>query len=214
MVEKGGILVKKGWYIAIAALSAVFVGLVVFAIWGLPEASEPPIDPVDEASRRAYFVAEAEKWLGCKESNGSHKPIIDIYNTHKPLPIGYEVKYTDEWCATFVSAVAIQCEMTDIIPKECGCQRQIDLFKGLGRWEENDDYIPKPGDIIYYSSEGKNTKNNIGWSNHVGIVVKVEGDTIQTIEGNYSDRVRYREIKIGYNQIRGYGLPDYAKERP
>ncbi len=199
---------KKGWYIAIAALSALLLCLVCFAIWGLPK--DPVIDPVDEASRRAYVIAEAEKWLGCKESNGSHKPIIDIYNAHKPLPIGYEVKYTDEWCATFVSAVAIRCNMTDIIPKECGCQRQIELFKNLGRWEENDDYVPQPGDIIYYSSAGSGSKNNTGHSNHVGIVVKVEGSTIHTIEGNYSDRVRYREIKIGERTIRGYGLPDYS----
>lgn len=37
----------------------------------------------------------ARGWIGCKESNGSHKMIIDLYNNHKPLARGYKVKYTD-----------------------------------------------------------------------------------------------------------------------
>ena len=53
------------------------------------------------------IVAQAQTWLGCKESDGSHKKIIDVYNSHKPLARGYAVKYTDAWCATFVSACAI-----------------------------------------------------------------------------------------------------------
>ena len=66
-------------------------------------------------------VAQAQSWIGKKESDGSFKSIIDTYNAHKPLARGYAVKYTDEWCATFVSAVAIKCGYTDIIPTECSC---------------------------------------------------------------------------------------------
>lgn len=46
----------------------------------------------------------ARGWLGCSESNGTHRQIIDLYNATKPLPRGYAVKYSDEWCDTFVSA--------------------------------------------------------------------------------------------------------------
>ena len=60
-----------------------------------------------EKEQRAKVVSIAEKYLGCKESNGSHRKIIDLYNSHKPLARGYPVKYTDAWCATFVSAVFI-----------------------------------------------------------------------------------------------------------
>lgn len=56
-----------------------------------------------------------------KESDDNHKEIIDMYNSHKPLARGYAVTYTDAWCATFVSAVAIKCSLTDILPIECGC---------------------------------------------------------------------------------------------
>ena len=50
-----------------------------------------------EKELRAKVVLIAEKYLGCKESNGSHRKIIDLYNSHKPLARGYRVKYTDAW---------------------------------------------------------------------------------------------------------------------
>ena len=69
-----------------------------------------------EQELRQSVVRIAQGWLGCKESNGSHKKIIDLYNSHKPLARGYPVKYTDAWCSTFASAVAIKAGLTDIIP--------------------------------------------------------------------------------------------------
>ena len=56
-------------------------------------------------------VAQARAWIGLNEADGSHKEIIDLYNSHKPLARGYKVKYTDAWCATTVSAMAIKCGM-------------------------------------------------------------------------------------------------------
>ncbi len=60
------------------------------------------------------------------------------------------MKYTDAWCSTYASAVAITAGLTDIIPTECGCGKHIELFKKLGSWQENDAYVPKPGDYIFY----------------------------------------------------------------
>ena len=37
----------------------------------------------------------ARSYLGCKESNGTHKPIIDLYNLIRPLPRGYRMSYRD-----------------------------------------------------------------------------------------------------------------------
>lgn len=165
-----------------------------------------------EAARRLALVNAAEGWLGANESDNTHRPIIDIYNGHKPLAQGYLVQYSDNWCAAFVSCAAIQCGMTDIIPTECGCQRQIALFQALGCWEESDHYTPLPGDIIYYSSK-RPSGNNTAWSDHVGIVVGTQGRWIKVIEGNYHEKVEYRIIRIGDSLIRGYGLPDYGTMR-
>ena len=38
-----------------------------------------------EKELRQSYVNAAVSYLGCKESNGSHKKIIDLYNSHKPL---------------------------------------------------------------------------------------------------------------------------------
>ena len=103
-------------------------------------------------------------WLGRNEADGSHKPIIDMYNRHKPLARGYKVKYTDAWCTTCASAVAIQLGLTDIIPTECGCEEQIKLWIKLGRWQENDGYIPQKGDYIYYDWDDSGAGDNTGRS--------------------------------------------------
>jgi hypothetical protein len=158
------------------------------------------------------IVNQAKAWLGKKESNGGHKVIIDTYNANLPLPRGYKVKYTDAWCATFVSAVAIKCGATSIIPKECSCEKMIALFKGLGCWQENDSYRPKAGDIIFYDWEDSGSGDTVGAANHVGIVEVVSGATITVIEGNKNNAVERRNIAVNGRYIRGYGLPKYSTE--
>ena len=165
-----------------------------------------------EQEQRQKIVSIAQSYIGCKESDGSHRKIIDLYNSHKPLARGYAVKYTDAWCSTFASAVAIAAGMTDIIPTECGCGKHIELFKKLGRWQENDAYVPKPGDYIFYDWQDSGVGDCTGSADHVGIVEKVSGTSITVIEGNYSDSVKRRTISVNGRYIRGFGLPDYAKK--
>ena len=166
-----------------------------------------------EQELRQSVVRIAQGWFGCKESNGSHKKIIDLYNSHKPLARGYPVKYTDAWCSTFASACAIKAGLTDIIPTECGCGKHVELFKKLGSWQENDAYVPSPGDYIFYDwQDGANyaTTDNTGAPDHVGIVEKVSGQTITVIEGNMSNAVGRRTLKVNGRYIRGYGVPKYS----
>lgn len=155
----------------------------------------------------SQIINQAKSWIGCKESNGSHKKIIDVYNSHKPLARNYKVKYTDSWCATFVSACAIKVGATDIIPTECSCGNMIELFKKKGIWIEDDNITPKAGDIIFYDWDKKD-----GWPEHVGIVEKVSGKTITAIEGNKDNSVARRTISVGSSSIRGYGRPKYKAE--
>lgn len=164
------------------------------------------------AKYASKVVDQAKSWLGCKESDGSFKIIIDTYNAHKPLARGYAVKYTDSWCAAFVSAVAIKLGYTDIIPTECSCSKMIELLKKLGAFVEDDAYIPKSGDILFYDWDDTGKGDNAGVSDHVGIVEKVDGNTITVIEGNYSDSVKRRTIEVNGKYIRGYGAPKYDSE--
>lgn len=44
-----------------------------------------------ESEKRQSVVRVMRGWIGRKESDGSHKAIIDIYNNHKPLAQNYKV---------------------------------------------------------------------------------------------------------------------------
>jgi hypothetical protein len=165
-----------------------------------------------ELELRQKFVKIAESYLGCKESDGSHKKIIDLYNTIKPLPVGYKVSYTDAWCATYVSAMAQEAGLTSIAFPECGCERMLKLYSKAGRWMENDAYVPQPGDIIFYDWGDNGVGDNQGYSDHVGIVVSVTNGKIKLIEGNASDSVKYTERDVNGKSIRGFGLPDFASK--
>lgn len=162
---------------------------------------------------RNKVVEQAIAWLGRKESDGSHKLIIDTYNGHKPLARGYKVTYTDPWCATFVSAVAIKLGYTDIIPTECSCTKMIELLKKLGAWVESDSRKPLPGDILFYDWDDSGSGDNKNTPDHVGIVEKVDGNTITVIEGNYSNAVKRRSVAVNGRYIRGYGVPKYDAEQ-
>jgi hypothetical protein len=158
-------------------------------------------------------VEQAREWLGRKESDGTHKYIIDTYNAHKPLARGYAVQYNDAWCATFVSAVSIKLGYTDIIPTECSCSKMIELLKKMGCWVEDDARVPNSGDLIFYDWQDTNpAAENRNDPDHVGIVEKVSGNTITVIEGNYYESVKRRTLAVNGKYIRGYGVPKYDKE--
>ena len=163
-----------------------------------------------ETEARALFVDTAKSYLGYSESSGKHRQIIDLYNSKSPLPRNYKVTYTDAWCATFVSAVAIKCGMANIIPRECSCFYQVEQFQKMERWCENDGYIPKPGNVIYYDWQDNGVGDNTGVPDHVGIVEYVSEGSICVIEGNKNDSVERRYITVSARYIRGYGLPNFA----
>ena len=162
-----------------------------------------------ELQVRNRFAKTAESYWGYKESDGSHKAIIDLYNSQKTLPRGYKVTYTDAWCATFVSAMGVQLGWSDIILPECGCGKMIELYKAAGRWQERDDYNPQIGDIVMYDWDDTGAGDNVGGSEHVGIVAQKNGTKMKIIEGNKNNSVEYRDLEVNGKYIRGYCLPNF-----
>lgn len=155
-----------------------------------------------EQEARKILVEAAKSYLGFSEASGKHRKIIDLYNTGN-LPRGYRLSYSDPWCCAFESAVAQQCGMLSIIPKECGCPEQSKKFKEMERFQKRD-YIPKMGDICYYDWQRD------GVPDHVGIVESVSEGSVTVIEGNKNDSVERRHITVGAESIYGYGTPDFA----
>lgn len=197
--------------ILLVLLLAFLAGFAIYQIQNAEFGFARTVSQPQQQLRESYVTA-AEKWLGAEEGSKNHLKILEVYNSHEPLAQGYIVQETDSWCAAFVSAVAIECNFTDIIPTECGCQRQIDLWKKINCWTEDDGYVPLPGDLIYYSKSGSDLfQDNTGWADHVGIVVGTKGNWIKTIEGNYGDTVSYRYIHVNSPSIRGYAVPNYQQ---
>jgi len=148
-------------------------------------------------------------WLGYSESNGRHKQIIDIYNSHTPLARGYRMTYTDSWCDATVSAAFIKAGAVDIIGgTECGVQEHINLFKKAGIWVEDGTVLPKPGYIVCYNWDTASQPNN-GYADHIGIVEQVTSSNVIVIEGNMGHAVGRRSMPVGWGYIRGYAVPKY-----
>ena len=158
------------------------------------------------------YVDLCKSWVGKNEADGSHKEIIDIYNSQSKLPRGYKMPYTSPWCATFISAASIRLGYTDIIPTECSCGEMIKLFQKLNCWVEDENRVPNIGDIIFYDWDDSGKGNNTGWSDHVGVVESVSGSTITVIEGNISKKVGRRKVQVNARYIRGYAVPQYGVE--
>lgn len=149
-------------------------------------------------------------WLGFSEANGKFKEIIDLYNSVKPLPRGYAVQYSDEWCDTCVSAAGIRAGCSELIGRECGVEEHVKIFKKLGIWIEDGTITPEPGYVIVYNWD-KAAQPNDGYSDHIGFVEKVSGGKVTAIEGNRGEKVDRRVIPLGWGYIRGYAAPRYEK---
>jgi len=170
-----------------------------------------------EQQLRERVVNTFGEYAGAKKGSVRHKELVDIYNSYLPHPAGYKLKYTDAWCAGSASAIAIKLGLTDIVPVECSCSRQIALWKKLGRWVENENIVPKVGMYCYYDwDDGKDYEitDNTGAPEHVGIVASVKGNTFRVIEGNKGTAsvVGYRDVKVNGRYLRGFGDPDYASK--
>ena len=155
----------------------------------------------------------ARSYLGYNEDDGSYREIIDLYNTIEPLPVGYHLQYSDEWCDGFVSAVAWKAGAYSLIGAECGVERHVEIFKEMGIWVEDGSIIPNPGDIIVFNWDD-GTQPNDGDSDHIGYVEKVENGQIVTIEGNMHECVDRRYIEIAWGYIRGFAQPKYSGGAP
>lgn len=164
------------------------------------------------AKYASKVVSRMQDWLGKNEYDGSHKSIIDTYNSQKILPRNYRVKYTDAWCATTVCAAFISLGYQSLIPMECSCGYMVEKAVAMGIWEEKDNYTPSPGDIIYYDWQDSSVGDNKGWPDHVGIVEYVQGGKFVVIEGNYRGGVNRRQMSVDGQYIRGFICPRYDIE--
>ena len=108
------------------------------------------------------------------------------------------------WCCAFVWWVFAQYDPC-LIKKTASCQELGNWFNTNGRWYSD----PQIGDVVFF-----HFNTNDRWTNHVGIVNSINGNVIETIEGNTSvnsdDNGGAVMVRQRSSNIIGYGRPAYA----
>lgn len=145
----------------------------------------------------------ANSLKGIREYSEAHKTIVQTYNDHRPLARGYKVQLSDPWCMAFVSYCFISAGCVDALGiTECGCQDYLDYARSHNMLVQS----PKRGDIVLYDWHGD------GHSDHVGIVVNESPNGyINVIEGNKSDTVGIRNIRIKSEFIKAFVRPRWKE---
>ena len=156
---------------------------------------------VAEAKSKVVQTALAE--VGYTEGANNWNKYADALD---PLGITWGGKQNLAWCAEFVLWVFYKCFGADkalemlCSPKPTGiplCKMGAQYFKDAKRWYQN----PEVGDVVFFYYDGD--------INHTGIVERVSGGLIYTIEGNSSDMVRRNCYVEGHAIIAGFGRPKW-----
>lgn len=147
-------------------------------------------------------LARAESQVGYREGANNWNQ----YAEGRDGVYGWHVQ-NQPWCDIFVDVLFIDCfgpepaaRMTyqPIGGFSAGCAVSADYYRQHGAFVRT----PQPGDQIFFYVNGG--------INHTGIVVRVDGGTVETIEGNSSDMVARRYYSVGDGKIAGYGRPDWS----
>lgn len=122
------------------------------------------------------------------------------------------------WCAVFVDWCFVQAFGLETALKMtgqslggygAGCAESARYYKAIGRFYR---YNPQAGDQIFFAGAQ-------GGMAHTGLVERVSGGTVYTIEGNTSGAsgvvangggVCRKSYSLTYAKIAGYGRPDYS----
>lgn len=160
------------------------------------------------ATARGRLIATAKAEIGYREGANNWNKYAsdpDIERLYGWIP------QNQPWCCTFVNWCFLNTFGYDIGSRltyggTAACNNSAQLFKSHNAFTA----IPEVGDQVFFYSGGG--------INHTGIVAAVDGGTIQTIEGNYSDSVGTAYYSISSSKIAGYGRPCWnivdGKEEP
>lgn len=110
-----------------------------------------------------------------------------------------------DWCIwqlcgkNKTKAEAMQYQTGDL---GAGCVYSAQYYKTAKRWVTKN---PQPGDQVFFYDSAKE-------EGHTGMVEKVSGSTLYTIEGNKDNQVKRCTYSLSDATIAGYGRPKYETE--
>ena len=128
--------------------------------------------------------------------------LMDYYNS-KIYPLidndrKYKIKPNDNWCAMFCSVIAHKIGRTkDNFPFEVSVFYMTRNAKKMGIFTP-DLNKAQVNDLVVYDWKADGTLN------HVGILQEIGTDYIKVLEGNYSNTVKVRTVKMPNMEVYGY----------
>jgi len=143
--------------------------------------------------------------------------ILEIaHQEYEKHPANYDanvLKYTQgqkqAWCANFISWVMKRAGRKYTNPNSGswripGVLTLREYYEAEGRYEDASSYKPKPGDVAFYIHE---STFKLFSTEHVALVIKVDGNTMTTIGGNEGKKMRIdrQTIEAGENNLVGFG---------
>jgi len=189
------------------------IGIILMALLLLPDTVETDKVSAATASQASVIANYALSQVGMTErSIGSDDIIYNDWYYKKRVKNTYSGQYS--WCQVFVSYCANQCGIsTNIIPKKASCQQAVNWFSSQGRYHKRSSgYLPKIGDIVYFSTDGTST------AHHVGIVYNVDNSYVYYVDGNNTTMNPHgvcKSKKVGTSaKILGYASPNYIGTTP
>ena len=146
------------------------------------------------------MINTASQYIGINESQ--KRLLVDYYN-REVYPLideerKYKIKYSDNWCAMFCSVIAHKIGLTkDQFPFEVSVYYMVKKAKKMGIFT-TDLKKAQVNDLVVYDWKADGTLN------HVGILQEIGKDYIKVLEGNYSDTVKVRTVKMPNSEVYGY----------
>ncbi|RVX37930.1 CHAP domain-containing protein [Nonomuraea polychroma] len=148
------------------------------------------------------FIELLESQLGYAEKASGYTKFGEWYGKN----VEFDADYSGApWCEMYLSWAAHKLGYEEWVGQFAWTVAHAKWFKEQGAWGKK----PKPGAFVYYDWSGSNDVDNI---DHVGVVTRVEGDTIFTIEGNIDGGVAKRKER-DTSKVVGYGYPEQIKAR-
>lgn len=171
----------------------------------------PGSTTLSEEEKKARF-AFLKTLAGQYDSRGEIKNGDGTYNYFSEWYIdGYKNhpgwnQYTP-WCACFLSWAAAQQSETinGTPPSFADVDKGMTKFKDSGMWR-NSGAEPIPGDYVFFDWDGRNDPDGGKDPDHVGAVLRVEGNFLYTIEGNSGGKVAVQRYLLSDPRIVGYGV--------
>lgn len=149
------------------------------------------------------LLQAAREHLGYREEAGGYTKFGDWYYTHIDDSTPYFK--TAPWCDMFVTWAGHRAGIAEYVGEFAHTVSHARWFQEQGAWSDT----PEPGAVVFFDWSRTGLVSGI---DHVGIVERVEGRTIHTIEGN-ADRVWLKRKVRDEATVVGYGLPRKVQER-